>query len=110
MTAARVALAAFAALAPAASAVAAKPPAAADDPTWAKEIAPLVYRRCVACHHDGTVAPFPLLEYDDARAHAKQMAVVTAKRRMPPWLPAGGDFAFADDRRLSDAEIATLAR
>lgn len=83
---------------------------AGDDPTWAHDVAPLVYRRCVACHHDGTAAPFSLLEYEQARSHAKQMASVTAKRRMPPWLPDGGDVAFADDRRLTDEEIALIGR
>ena len=35
-------------------------------------------------------------------------AAVTHNRSMPPWLP--GEPHFKDERRLSDAEIATLAR
>lgn len=79
-------------------------------PDWAHDVAPLVHRRCAPCHHDGTAAPFPLLRYADARAHAQQMARVTERRRMPPWLPADGDVPFADDRRLTPAEIALLAQ
>jgi tetratricopeptide repeat protein len=107
---ARLACLAAPAVLAAAAAFTAAAAGASDDPTWARDVAPLVYRRCAGCHHDGTVAPFALLEYPQARSHAKQMALVTAKRRMPPWLPAGGDVAFADDRRLSDEEIALLAR
>jgi len=44
--------------------------ARADAPTWAREIAPLVQRECVGCHHAGEAAPFSLLDYDEAARHA----------------------------------------
>lgn len=88
-------------------------PAALPDaatPTWAEAVGPLVHRECVTCHRPQGPAPFSLVEYDDARKRARQIARVTASRYMPPWLPAAGDFPLAGRRRLDDEEIATLAR
>jgi Flp pilus assembly protein TadD len=50
-----------------------------------------------------------LLSYKDAKSHARQIAAVTQSRFMPPWLPEPGEFKFADELRLSDAQIATIA-
>jgi len=74
-------------------------------PTFNRDIAPILFRRCAVCHHPGEVAPFPLLSYADAKRHAKEIAVVTEKRYMPPWAPEPGDGKFSNDRRLTDQEI-----
>jgi hypothetical protein len=84
--------------------------------TFAQHIAPLLYSQCVACHREGEAAPFPLLSYQDARKHARQIADVTARRVMPPWKAAvsqhagGGVADFVGARRLSDDQIALLGR
>src|SRR5205085_9051279 len=56
----------------------------------------------------GAPAPFPLLTYADAQKHAREIAAVTRRRYMPPWLPEPGYGEFEDERRLSDAQIRTL--
>ncbi|MCA8974259.1 MAG: hypothetical protein KDC98_06030, partial [Planctomycetes bacterium] len=81
---------------------------AVDVPTFAADIAPIVYSSCSPCHRPGSTTPFTLLGYDDVRKRQKQIAEVTAQRIMPPWLPSQGD--FADDRRLDEAELAMLLR
>ncbi len=73
--------------------------------TYSHDIAPLIYRNCAACHRPGESAPFSLLSYDDVRKHARQIAVVTKSRYMPPWLPQPGYGEFQDEHRLTDAEI-----
>jgi tetratricopeptide (TPR) repeat protein/mono/diheme cytochrome c family protein len=78
--------------------------------TFTKDVAPVVYERCVGCHRPGGGAPFDLLTYDDVRRRASQIAAVTASRSMPPWKPEPGFGDFAGDRRLSDAQIATIRR
>ena len=35
-------------------------------PTWAREVAPILYRNCVECHRLDGVAPFSLLTFSDA--------------------------------------------
>jgi tetratricopeptide (TPR) repeat protein len=77
--------------------------------TFNKDIAPIFFQYCATCHRPGESGPFPLLSYKDAKAHARQIAAVTQSRFMPPWLPAPGEFKFADDLRLSDAQITTIA-
>jgi tetratricopeptide (TPR) repeat protein len=39
------------------------------------------------------------------KRHASQIADVTRRRYMPPWLPETGFGAFVEERRLSDAQI-----
>src|ERR1022692_3323650 len=79
-------------------------------PTFARDVAPILYRHCAICHHPGEVAPFPLLTYQDAAKRAKLIATVTASRYMPPWQPEPGYVHFQGERRLRDADIATLRR
>jgi Flp pilus assembly protein TadD/mono/diheme cytochrome c family protein len=78
--------------------------------TWSRQIAPLVYGNCATCHHPGGAGPFSLLSYQDARRWGKQMATVTGSRYMPPWLPEHGFGDFADERRLSNEQIALIAK
>jgi tetratricopeptide (TPR) repeat protein len=79
-------------------------------PTFSEHIAPLLYEHCLACHRAGEAAPFQLLEYAEVAKRARQIATVTTSRYMPPWLPTPDSGPFVGDRRLSDEEIATLAR
>jgi tetratricopeptide (TPR) repeat protein len=73
--------------------------------TFYRDIAPIVHRNCSPCHKPGEAAPFPLITYEHVKAHARQIAAVTARRYMPPWLPEGGYGEFVEDRRLSDAQV-----
>jgi mono/diheme cytochrome c family protein len=82
--------------------------AAPATPTFSEDVAPILYRNCVTCHRAGEAAPFALITYADAQKHGKQMAKVTKSRYMPPWHAAHGFGEFADERRLTDAEIATI--
>jgi mono/diheme cytochrome c family protein len=81
----------------------------AEDVTFNKHVAPILFKHCAGCHRPGEIGPFPLLTYKDAAKRADFLKDVTAERRMPPWKaePNYGD--FHDVRRLSDAEIKTLA-
>ena len=76
--------------------------------TFSHDVAPILYRQCAGCHRAGGVAPFSLLTYQDAAKRAPLIATVTTRRSMPPWLPSTPH--FREERRLTDAEIATLAQ
>ena len=76
-------------------------------PTFADEIAPLVYRACTPCHNPNGPGPFSLCSYEDVAKRRRQLVRVTGERLMPPWLPTHGD--FVGDRRLREDEIAALA-
>lgn len=83
--------------------------AGAGVPTYSKDVAPILLKNCAGCHRPGEVGPFSLLSFKDAARRADFLADVTAERRMPPWKPEPGFGDFHDDRRLTDAEIKTIA-
>ncbi len=100
------------AMAPFVCAAASGVPAQSQSPTsitFATDIAPILWENCAACHHPGGSGPFDLLSYEDARKRARQIAEVTARRFMPPWLPDVGSGPFEGERRLTPAQIEILA-
>jgi Flp pilus assembly protein TadD len=78
--------------------------------TFNKDVAPIIFQNCAACHHPGGPAPFSLLSFQDVKKRARQIAVVTASRYMPPWLPEPGSGEFVGARRLSEAQIGVIRR
>jgi Flp pilus assembly protein TadD len=90
--------------------VACAAPAAAQSPTYSKDLAPLLADRCGVCHHPGGSAPFSLLTYADAKQRATQIAAVTRSRLMPPWKVDPSNGPFLGQHPLSAAEIAMLGR
>jgi len=82
--------------------------AKAEQVTFNRDIAPILFHSCAPCHHPGEAGPFPLLGYDDAAKFARQIAYVTERRIMPPWLPAPGNLKFQGEMRLSDEEISSF--
>jgi Flp pilus assembly protein TadD/mono/diheme cytochrome c family protein len=89
----------------------AHPAAPQTDPeSWARDVAPVLYKNCTTCHHPGGAGPFSLLTYANARRWGPQILAVTQSRFMPPWLPEPGYGDFADVRRLSDPDRALLKR
>ena len=78
-------------------------------PTWAKDIAPVVYENCVQCHRPGQVAPFSLLTYADAAKRARFIARAVKSHYMPPWSPDGPVGAFVGERGLTKEKIALFS-
>jgi TolA-binding protein/mono/diheme cytochrome c family protein len=78
--------------------------------TYSRDIAPIVYQYCASCHRPGEAGPFPLLTYQDVKKRGHQIVAVTQTRFMPPWLPEPQELKFADERRLSDEQIATIRK
>lgn len=82
-------------------------------PTFHKDVEPILQKSCQSCHSPGSIAPFGLISYDEAKVVSGLIAQQTQSRVMPPW----GAFETAEckpthgwrqDLRLSDDEIATL--
>src|SRR5258706_7533651 len=90
--------------------LAADPTPAAENVTFNKHIAPLVFERCAGCHHPGEVAPFALLSFGDVKKRAKQIAQVTSDRFMPPWKSVEGHGQFLGERRPSTQGISLISR
>jgi len=77
-------------------------------PTFNRDVLPILEQNCQQCHRAGEIAPMSLLTYTDARPWAKAIKAAVISQKMPPWFadPAVGH--FANDRRLSEAQIQTL--
>ena len=77
--------------------------------TYARDVAPIFHKNCAECHRPGEAAPFSTLTYKDVRPWAKSIKEKVARREMPPWHADPHVQQFKNDRRLSQAEIDTIA-
>jgi len=79
-------------------------------PSFTRDVAPIVQRKCSGCHQVGGVAPFA---FDSARAISSRASLISAVVQaglMPPWPPGARSPAYVgeDKRTLSAQERATL--
>ena len=69
--------------------------------TFNKDIAPIIYDKCIRCHRPGQTGPFSLVTYKDIAKRAKTIDAVIDSGYMPPWKPVNHEIEFTNDRRLS---------
>ncbi|HVS65457.1 MAG TPA: hypothetical protein VMT85_18360 [Thermoanaerobaculia bacterium] len=86
-------------------------------PTFYRDVLPVLQQNCQVCHRPGganlggMVAPMSFVEYADTRPWAKSIARQVEARTMPPWHAAPEHHGtFVNERTISDAEIGTLVR
>jgi hypothetical protein len=86
--------------------------AATRQPTFTKDVAPILQRSCVSCHRPGEMAPMSLMTYEDARPWARSIKTRTTSREMPPFHidKSIGITSFKNDPSLTDDEIAMIGR
>jgi hypothetical protein len=83
---------------------------AVTDVTFHKDVEPLLQAHCQGCHRPGEAAPMSLLKYDDAKKWGAAIKEAVSLRKMPPWFADPAHGQFANDRRLSAEQIATITR
>ena len=49
-----------------------------------KDVAPIFESHCQSCHRPNDIAPFSLLNYDDAATWAEDIKRVVSEKIMPP--------------------------
>lgn len=76
--------------------------------TYTRDIQPILQNHCQECHRPNAVGPFALTTYKQAVNWADDIKAYTQEKKMPPWKPTAG-LVFHNERKLSDAEIKTLA-
>ena len=79
-------------------------------PTFNNEVVRIFQQNCQSCHHSGDIAPFSLMTYSDAVAHADTIRFMTKTKQMPPWKPVDGCGTFVQPRVLSATEIDTISK
>ena len=78
--------------------------------TYSEHIGPLITQHCTPCHRPGGEAPFSLLTYDDVNSKAHTIVAVTQSRYMPPWRADPHYRSFANERLLSEEQIALIRK
>src|SRR5690242_20603556 len=79
--------------------------------TFNRDVLPIVQKHCQECHRPNQIAPMSFLSYQETRPWAKAMKAAVLTKKMPPWFadPNYGHFSGERLRRLSPAEIETIA-
>lgn len=80
--------------------------------TFSKDVAPIFQENCQVCHRPDSIAPMPLLNYQQARPWARAIKEQVILRQMPPWFIEKnvGVQHFSNDRSLSEREIDTIVK
>ena len=78
--------------------------------TYSDQIARIFNRRCVECHREGEIAPFPLTSYEDVIGWEDTILEVIGDNRMPPWFANPDHGKFENDARLSAEEKALISQ
>jgi hypothetical protein len=77
--------------------------------TWTRDVARIVYRNCISCHHPGGPAA-SLMKYQEARLSAEAIKHAVLARSMPPWNAVDGFGEFKNSRGLSQEDIEIVAQ
>ena len=82
--------------------------AAEEAPTFAKDVAPILFDNCASCHRPGDIAPMSLLSYREVRPWSRAIKEKVVSREMPPWHAEPGGVPIRNIRSLSQAQIDTI--
>lgn len=76
--------------------------------TWSGQIAPLIFSNCSNCHNSNGIAPFELMNYQDAFENGSDIMENVQSRKMPPWPPDPSYSQLAHPRILSEQQISDI--
>ncbi|HEY0437813.1 MAG TPA: hypothetical protein VGC92_14320 [Phenylobacterium sp.] len=76
--------------------------------SYAKDIAPILEAKCVACHEEGGIGPFAMKDYATVKGFGPMIREVIRTDRMPPYHADPHVGKFSDDKRLTAEETKTL--
>jgi hypothetical protein len=79
-------------------------------PTWAENIAPILYNNCTSCHHTGGLAPNALVTYSQAFNYRYMIKSYSESNYMPPWPPDAQYKHLAFQRILPASDKALIAQ
>lgn len=80
------------------------------NPTYSKDIAPVIYKNCTPCHRPSQPGHYSFVTYEQVKANADKILFVIQHNMMPPW-PADADYThFTDEKVLSTEEKAMIEK
>lgn len=77
-------------------------------PNFTRDVAPILYRHCVACHHPNDIAPMSLITYRDVKPWAAAIREQVLLKKMPPWKADPLIGKWSNDPSLTAREIGTI--
>ena len=78
------------------------------NPNYSEDIAPIIYGKCLQCHHSGGISNLNLESYANTVTNAGMIQHVTSTGEMPPWPPDTLFQHYAYENTLSMNEISTI--
>ena len=80
------------------------------EPTFNKDVLPILQKNCQTCHRPGQIAPMSFLNYQSTRPWAKAMKLAVSTGKMPPWFADPRYGHFENDRTLPQSDIDTIMK
>ena len=77
-------------------------------PTFAKDVAPILYEKCVRCHRQGEIGPMSFLDYKSTRPWARSIQARVVSGELPPWGATPTSMKMRNANRLIQDEIDTI--
>ena len=79
-------------------------------PTFYKDVLPVLEKNCQNCHRPGEAGPMSFMSYESTRPWAKAIKSAVASKKMPPWFADPHYGKFSNDRSLSTQDLDVLVK
>ncbi len=81
-------------------------------PTFTRDVAPILQKKCEACHRPDSIAPMSLVTYQQTRPWARSIKARVTEHSMPPFQidRTVGVTKFKNDESLTPAELDTVVK
>ncbi len=77
-------------------------------PTFYRDVLPILQEHCQSCHRQDQVAPMSLVTYDETRPWAPAIAKAVQSKMMPPWFADPRFGHFSNDPSLTELQVETI--
>jgi mono/diheme cytochrome c family protein len=82
---------------------------AKNQPTFYRDVLPILQEHCQSCHRAGGISPMAFETARQTRPYAAAIHQATQNKSMPPWFADENVGRFSNDPSLTAEQIATLA-
>ena len=79
-------------------------------PTFNKDVIPVLQQHCQICHHPGAIGGFSLMDYLSTQPYVRAIRQRVSDRTMPVWKPVPGIGDFLNPAILTQQEIDTITK
>jgi hypothetical protein len=76
--------------------------------TYVRDVAPILEKRCVACHSEGGIGPFAMSSYEMVKGFSPMIRETIRTDRMPPYNADPHVNTFSDNKNMTPQEIKTI--